>query len=1502
MRRVEWPRLPLLPPRLGRAAEIAGRSLAVLLGLVFLTAAGGIFLLSQTVVGRHAAASFVEEALRGAVNGEVRLGPIIGGNLLTRAHVAHFEIATHDGVPFLDVDSILVEYNPMGFLTGEYRFRRARIRRARVHLYQSDEGVWNFDELFGGGGGGPGGIRLLLTDVEVETGRLTLRTPWARGLTGSAFDSAVARGLRGDAVWRVRQSGPRTYERLLELDSLRGRFPLIRVADPRRPMRFELKGIGATARVVAQPLEISRFDGSVVFRDTIAVELDRLRTTGSSLAGRGWVVPEDPPAYRFDLAAEPLGFSDLQWLPIPVPAGGGGPMDVVLRSRDEAVVVEVADGDIEVEDTRLSGSFVVALGSPPRFESLAMDMRPLRIALVDELFDRERLIDGFIDGRLSGSGPIDLLHIDAGLELRDLDGETSPSGLRARGRISVGEPNEMRGLELEFEEFEPRWASLVGIVVDIDGRARGTATLDGFAGGPLSFSADLFHQLPGDSLTHLVGDGSLDLREASSLDVSFTADPLSLSLVDPYMKGIDLVGVVRGPFSASGTLDDLRLTADLRTPRGLLNFDGRFNLVAEEQVYDARLFARDIQLRQWAKGGPETRLAVRGRVQGRGTDPRTLRATFDLEILPSLFEGARVDSSLLRFTLADGLANADTFTIRTDVGTVDGFGSFGLVEGRSGSLILDVTAPDLAEWNRWLLPGRHPTHPDTSVTDLFADFQREDDAVGILPPQGRADTLAGRLAARGVVFGNARDFAFGGRVNARDIRYGELSADSLQFTIDVSNPHALDSLVMRSHVWNAEGLGSRADSLFVRLQRLGPVRSDVEVYARRDTSLELDARGVLELAESRRAVTVDRFRYKGPDRELRLRGSALVAYGESGLFVDGLELVGGGGPVIRIGGAVPDSGTADLDVRIEALRLENAFAPWPKLAHVGGQLDATLRVRGTAASPRMEGRFRVREPEYASLVFPLLEGELRYADRRLNVRTVLRGGDVNVARVDGSIGVDLALHGVERRLLPNSLDLFVHADSTPLHPLELAFRALRAVEGVARGEVRVLGGPGDLRYEGRLTVRDGAATLPSLGVRFQEIGGGVRFTGSQAILESVTLASSAGGSAVIEGILDLSSFTNPRFDLDLRASRLGAIDSRLATLQIGGRGHLGGEYERAFLTGVFRLSEGVIRVERFLRERQAVDLTDPEVFSLIDTTIVAEERVLSELRDPFLDNVRLEVTLQMGPGLWLRSSALDMELVGAIELRLDRATDDLAAAGDLHIPRGTYTYISGSTTELESLYSRDLQITTGTISFVGTPGLDPNLDIQAEYRTRTQEVGQLTVTAMIGGTMVRPTLTTTSEPPLPESDRICYLLFASPCVGVGDQGGAFAASLLREGILGTVGSGFSQVFVSGSGVVDYLNLRSTSTLDLSEEESGGLLFAGTEVEVGRYLTPELFVRASQPLGGQLPGVSLEWQFSEGWLLEARTEERYRPLSLLSSTSNIDTDRTYGLFLFREWSF
>ena len=212
-----------------------------------------------------------------------------------------------------------------------------------------------------------------------------------------------------------------------------------------------------------------------------------------------------------------------------------------------------------------------------------------------------------------------------------------------------------------------------------------------------------------------------------------------------------------------------------------------------------------------------------------------------------------------------------------------------------------------------------------------------------------------------------------------------------------------------------------------------------------------------------------------------------------------------------------------------------------------------------------------------------------------------------------------------------------------------------------------------------------------------------------------------------------------------------------------------------------------------------------------------------------------------------------------------------------------------------------LRITSGTIQFVGTPEFNPNLAITAEYRNRTVD-GPIVVEARIGGTLLNTDLTLTSDPPMSQTDQLCFLAVGAPCVGAADS--QLGQRLFQEALLGTLSSGLSSALVGSSGL-SYFNLRSIGGRQTrgTAIEGSQNLFDFTAVEFGWYANQDIFFTFQQPLGGGPPRATLEWRFNPSWTLEATASSRFddRLYGLFRNT-NVVHERTYGLFRFREWSF
>lgn len=469
----------------------------------------------------------------------------------------------------------------------------------------------------------------------------------------------------------------------------------------------------------------------------------------------------------------------------------------------------------------------------------------------------------------------------------------------------------------------------------------------------------------------------------------------------------------------------------------------------------------------------------------------------------------------------------------------------------------------------------------------------------------------------------------------------------------------------------------------------------------------------------------------------------------------------------------------------------------------------------------------------------------------------------------------------------------------PLRLLEVALESWEDLDGHAHGEVRVTGGPGDLQLQGEAGVNGATARLPELGVRFVNGQGRARFRGSEARIDSLVFASATGGSAMVAGTVDLADVGDPSFDVNLLARRFRPIQRRDMRFQVDGQGHLAGSYLRPELTGRFRISNGEVRQDELVRRGGMVDLTDPDVYALIDTTAVSERRLLQRIQNPFMQNLQMEVSVDVGPDLWLRSEELNVEIAGEdLQVRMDRAEQMVSVVGTVQLVRGTYQFAL-----TYGPYTQQLRIVGGTIEFVGVPGLNPNLDITAEYRTRTAE-GLVVIRAIIRGTMQETQLSLESDPPLSESDQLCFLALGSPCLAAVDQ--RFGQRIARESALGILGGQISAALAADLGL-DYLTLRTTGydAAGGAEEVDGFFAgaFAGTELEVGRYVGNDIFLTVTQPLaGGQLPGWSVEWRFTDDWTLEARAENRFARRFGQVVGSTLEMEQTYGLFLFREWSF
>jgi hypothetical protein len=388
----------------------------------------------------------------------------------------------------------------------------------------------------------------------------------------------------------------------------------------------------------------------------------------------------------------------------------------------------------------------------------------------------------------------------------------------------------------------------------------------------------------------------------------------------------------------------------------------------------------------------------------------------------------------------------------------------------------------------------------------------------------------------------------------------------------------------------------------------------------------------------------------------------------------------------------------------------------------------------------------------------------------------------------------------------------------------------------------------------------------------------------------------------VSGTVTPAPLADPGLDLTIRLNRFLGVDRRDVEGAVSGEVQLTQRFRRPVISGDLRVDGGILYLEEFQRSAGVVDLSDPRYFTYLDTTLLRGRPLLAETRNPFMDSLRVSVSLDVARDTWLRSPDMNVEIGGNLIVTYDRAAQDIVLIGELEAIRGQYTFLN-----------RAFEVRGGRVVFVGTPGINPNLDIETVVRIRRREGEPLDITAHLTGTLVDPRVgLSTEQTAVPESDLISYLAFGRPSSEVNtlfasDQGGGSGwigegASYFASTLATTLAS-----LAQGVGWFDYLSVSQVAS---GSGSSRGLApFAGTQIEVGQYFFSDYFaVLTLRPLTGSgrsrlVGGFRLEWQASDQYHVEAFAEDRFlRGGGVGFEDLGLESSRIYGFTFFREWGY
>lgn len=695
--------------------------------------------------------------------------------------------------------------------------------------------------------------------------------------------------------------------------------------------------------------------------------------------------------------------------------------------------------------------------------------------------------------------------------------------------------------------------------------------------------------------------------------------------------------------------------------------------------------------------------------------------------------------------------------------------------------------------------------------------------------------LAGRLDSKGALSGPRATPNVQASLNMKDLRFGgAFAVGMLETTLDGGlernklnvDLHATELDVAQRHLNDVRGfVQGNLDHHAIRVRGLGP-----------DTELALDGSGAWRDAEGA---------WEGQISALRLRLTETGAWalarpiavhlGRDRITTSDSCLKGGiaSPPALLCASVRKDAHQWRVDARTANLSLEQAGAWLPPGTQARGSLSGVARIGGrTDVADR---------PTELALDLFLSPGGFAF-DESVEPREVtFKGGRVESALENGSLNGECRLRLVGddqltgRWRLPafqwrdparQKLELDLDGDVRDLTLVDAWVPAVEALKGEARVKLRARGTLGHPQVSGEAGF-DGAMDVPHAGIQLAD----VKLALQAATLDRLQLsghARSGEGALDLDGSLDLRDTQFLAGELHLNGDRFLATDLREARVLVSPELRARLDKRDIAITGKVRIPEARLRQNGGsgrVTESSDVVVIEPDQGDAAEQA--TPYRVTTDVQIVLDDKVRFE-----GYGL-----ATDLEGM----LRVTQTPGALMTGnGAVELKNGTY-----------EAYGQKLTIEAGRIYYTGGPISRPGIDLRA-----TRKTGDVTAGVKVSGTVQNPTTELYSEPAMPQSEALSYLLLGRPLNQASSEEGEMLANAAMS--IGLKGGNLLAEQLGGTFGLDELRFESGTT------------YRDASVVVGKYLTPKLYVDYSVGLIDAINRLRMRYDLTEHWAVQTET--------------------------------
>ena len=491
----------------------------------------------------------------------------------------------------------------------------------------------------------------------------------------------------------------------------------------------------------------------------------------------------------------------------------------------------------------------------------------------------------------------------------------------------------------------------------------------------------------------------------------------------------------------------------------------------------------------------------------------------------------------------------------------------------------------------------------------------------------------------------------------------------------------------------------------------------------------------------------------------------------------------------------------------------SALAPlFPETFRWQSTIDADIAVTLTDAGPDGTIRIDAGAGEFGVLV---LDDWQPITHDQLVVEANLKPDEANVS-LDFS-GPELGQFDLDLAVDPLASDRTVDGEFR-LQALNLAFLSaftgIEDIQGRVNGSGRLSGPLMKPDVTGELVLSEGRVFDPGLPLPLEELLVVLEFRGQSADI-SGRWKSNDRSKGEVSGSLEWAQ--SPQVAINLKGERLPVTLEPYARLEVAP------DLDIAFKSGELSVS-GRVEVPRGEIEVQSVPPSAVSVSE--DEVIVGVER-----EEPAIRSMLMDVTVVVGED---EVSFAAFGVTGNLEGTL-RIGNNMDTRGALQLVNGRY-----------EAFGQELDLRRARILFVGAL-TRPYLDIEA-----VREVDTVVAGIRLSGPVDEPETEVFSEPSMPQSDALSYVILGRPPRGQGDEGQMSRAALSL---------GLTQASKITQGIGNELGIRN---LTLEAEGSG----EQASVVASGYITDELSLRYGVGIFEPITTVALRYDLGRYFYLEA----------------------------------